>query len=345
MVVDEGWKSVGIAAEILARIMEKAFYDLDAPVARVCTREVPIPYAKHLEEAAMPQVPQIVRAARGVMRACLSSACHRSAPTWSPAVLVEWLVDPGQAVKRGQVVAVVETQKGAVEVEIWDDGVVDELKVAPGTQGPGRRAARHVASAAARVRQLSRLPASRPHRWPSRRSPCSRRCTACAASAVARGKSLARCAASAEQLGVDLSQVAAETASWRRATCGPAPDWSAAAVLRRRNRLLRRRQHRTDKQAAMRQAIAAAMAKSKREIPHYYLGTTIDVSRALDGLDQQNAGRSVEGARAVRRRAAEGSGQRAAGDPGAQRLLGRRRYSSRRRRCIWASALRCAAAA
>jgi pyruvate/2-oxoglutarate/acetoin dehydrogenase E1 component len=67
VVVDEGWKSVGLAAEILARVMEKGFYDLDAPVARVCSREVPIPYAKHLEEAAIPQVPQIVQAARGVM--------------------------------------------------------------------------------------------------------------------------------------------------------------------------------------------------------------------------------------------------------------------------------------
>ncbi|MCX7961477.1 MAG: alpha-ketoacid dehydrogenase subunit beta, partial [Burkholderiales bacterium] len=55
VVVDECWRSVGLAAEIVARIMEEAFYDLDAPVARVCTEEVPIPYAKHLEEAALPQ--------------------------------------------------------------------------------------------------------------------------------------------------------------------------------------------------------------------------------------------------------------------------------------------------
>jgi pyruvate/2-oxoglutarate/acetoin dehydrogenase E1 component len=67
VVVDEGWKSVGLAAEVMARVMERGFYDLDAPAARVCSREVPIPYAKHLEEAAIPQVPQIVQAARGVM--------------------------------------------------------------------------------------------------------------------------------------------------------------------------------------------------------------------------------------------------------------------------------------
>jgi pyruvate/2-oxoglutarate/acetoin dehydrogenase E1 component len=66
VIVDEGWKSVGLSAEISARIMEGAFYDLDAPVARVCSREVPIPYAKHMEEAALPQVPGIVQAAKKV---------------------------------------------------------------------------------------------------------------------------------------------------------------------------------------------------------------------------------------------------------------------------------------
>ncbi|MBB5347165.1 alpha-ketoacid dehydrogenase subunit beta [Desulfoprunum benzoelyticum] len=60
LVVDEGWRSGSLAAEISARIMEGAFYDLDAPVARLCTAEVPLPYAKHLEEAALPQVAGIV---------------------------------------------------------------------------------------------------------------------------------------------------------------------------------------------------------------------------------------------------------------------------------------------
>jgi pyruvate dehydrogenase E1 component beta subunit len=64
VVVDEGWRSGGISAEISARIMEQALYDLDAPVERVCTAEVPLPYAKHLEEAALPQPPAIAAAAR-----------------------------------------------------------------------------------------------------------------------------------------------------------------------------------------------------------------------------------------------------------------------------------------
>ena len=68
VVVDEGWRSGSLAAEISARIMEGAFYELDAPVARVCSAEVPIPYARHLEQAALPQVDEIVQAARALVQ-------------------------------------------------------------------------------------------------------------------------------------------------------------------------------------------------------------------------------------------------------------------------------------
>jgi len=67
LIVDEGWKSGSISAEIMARINEQAFYELDAPMARVCSEEVPFPYANHLEQAAMPQSEKIVAAARKVM--------------------------------------------------------------------------------------------------------------------------------------------------------------------------------------------------------------------------------------------------------------------------------------
>ena len=67
VVVDEGWRTGGLAGEICARLAERAFYDLDAPLARVCTAEVPIPYAKHLEDAALPQVEGIVQAALGAV--------------------------------------------------------------------------------------------------------------------------------------------------------------------------------------------------------------------------------------------------------------------------------------
>jgi pyruvate dehydrogenase E1 component subunit beta len=67
VIIDEGWRSGSISAEISARIMEGAFYELDAPVERVCSAEVPTPYAKHLEEAALPQVRTIVDAVKLMM--------------------------------------------------------------------------------------------------------------------------------------------------------------------------------------------------------------------------------------------------------------------------------------
>lgn len=63
LVVDEGWCSGSLSAEIITRIIEQGFYELDAPPARVCSAEVPIPYPRHLEEAALPQVASIITAA------------------------------------------------------------------------------------------------------------------------------------------------------------------------------------------------------------------------------------------------------------------------------------------
>ncbi|MFA7512952.1 MULTISPECIES: alpha-ketoacid dehydrogenase subunit beta [Mycolicibacterium] len=66
VIVDEGWRTGSLAAEISTQITEQAFFDLDAPVARVCSAEVPIPYARHLEQAALPQRDTIVAAAQGL---------------------------------------------------------------------------------------------------------------------------------------------------------------------------------------------------------------------------------------------------------------------------------------
>jgi pyruvate dehydrogenase E1 component beta subunit len=66
VVVDEGWRTGSLAAEVSAQITEEAFYDLDAPVGRVCSAEVPMPYAGHLEAAALPQVDDVVAAAKAL---------------------------------------------------------------------------------------------------------------------------------------------------------------------------------------------------------------------------------------------------------------------------------------
>jgi pyruvate/2-oxoglutarate/acetoin dehydrogenase E1 component len=67
VIVDEGWRSGSLAAEIGIRIIEQAFWELDAPIGRVCSEEVPIPYARHLEIAAIPQAPKIVAAAQAAL--------------------------------------------------------------------------------------------------------------------------------------------------------------------------------------------------------------------------------------------------------------------------------------
>jgi pyruvate dehydrogenase E1 component beta subunit len=67
VIVDEGWKTGGLSAEVAAILAEEAVWDLDAPIERVCSVEVPIPYARHMEQAALPQVPRIVAAAKKLM--------------------------------------------------------------------------------------------------------------------------------------------------------------------------------------------------------------------------------------------------------------------------------------
>ena len=67
VIVDEGWKSGSISAEIAARLAEDELYELDAPIRRVCSREVPVPYAAHMEEAALPSIDGVVQAVRAIV--------------------------------------------------------------------------------------------------------------------------------------------------------------------------------------------------------------------------------------------------------------------------------------
>jgi len=204
-------------------------------------------------------------------------------------VLVQWLVQPGQQVKRGQVVAVVETQKGAVEVEIWEDGLVDRLVVQPGTRVPVGEVLATLAGAgappaAAPAAVVAPAPAvAAPPSIPTLRPP---------PPAATRVKASPAARKRAEELGLDLTAITptgphdiiaiedVERAAKARAEQPPPvvkPPAPSAEGL-----------------AAMRQAIGAAMARSKREIPHYYLGTSIDVSRARDWLTAENLKRSVK---------------------------------------------------
>ena len=198
--------------------------------------------------------------------------------------LIEWRVHPGDAVKRGDIVALVETEKGIIEVEIFEGGVVESIVVQPGQKVP-------VGTTLAVIGRDGLGVEPRP---PSEPAPLTRQAPAAEPPAVspaeprrARVSPLAR--KRAEELGVDLSALVGtgeggsitsedvERAAGR-APVTPPPKSKPAE---------------TDKHAAMRRAIAAAMARSKREIPHYYLATTIDMRRALEWLAAENAKRPV----------------------------------------------------
>jgi pyruvate dehydrogenase E2 component (dihydrolipoamide acetyltransferase) len=195
--------------------------------------------------------------------------------------LLQWHVQAGDAVKRGQVVAVVDTSKAAVDVEIWQDGVIDQLLVQPGQkvpvgtvlalyrapgegpiQTPARPAAAPPSAAPAIATAVSPSAEGAAHEAAGRRpvSPAARR------RAQELGLNPGPLTGSGAQGAVTLADV--EAAAAARSPVAPPP---------------------ADRQKEMRRAIAAAMSRSKREIPHYYLSETIPMARALDWLQQRNA--------------------------------------------------------
>lgn len=203
--------------------------------------------------------------------------------------LVEWLVKPGDTVARGDIVAVVETQKGAIEIETFQAGVVDRLVVEPGTEVPVGTVIAHIrgeAEAAAPAPETP-TPASEPVAPKAAKPRKPAEPTAPAAASRARVSPAAR--QRARDLGVDLETLTGTGADGavtlvdveRAGAAAPAPVPAPAAKPT------------GDAAAAMRRAIAAAMARSKREIPHYYLATTIDLTRALDWLEAENRRRPV----------------------------------------------------
>lgn len=201
--------------------------------------------------------------------------------------VVEWLKEPGDRIARGDVVAVVETQKGAFEIEVFDEGVLKEIVVAAGTEAPvgavlarieGVGAAPQVAAPPPPVPAPPVPAPSRPEPAPSPMAP--------PAPAGERLRISPAAARRAMELGVDARRLrgsgpqgAIAVVDVEAAAKQPAPTAPA---------------RRGFDPAAMRQAIAAAMARSKREIPHYYLSLPIDVGRALDWLAAENARRDVE---------------------------------------------------
>jgi pyruvate dehydrogenase E2 component (dihydrolipoamide acetyltransferase) len=181
--------------------------------------------------------------------------------------VVEWRVQPGSTVRRGDVVAVVETHKGAIDVEIFLDGVIEDL--APvGEELPVGAVLAHVRTASEATPAASAPPAAAPR---PRLSPAARR--------------------RAQELGLDADRVqgtaadgSVSLADVERAGAAAGSSTSVSAAPPRPG----------FDPALMRRAIAAAMARSKREIPHYYITTTIECGAALAWLEAYNRERSPQ---------------------------------------------------
>ncbi len=176
--------------------------------------------------------------------------------------LLEWKVVPGQSVKRGDVVAVVDTSKAAVEVEIWDAGTVHELVAQPGETYP-------VGAVLARLLAPGEQPGATP-------------APAAAPAVGVRGRIAPAARKRAAELGVRLEGLA-----------GTGPE--GAVTLQDVERAAPAAAPGPDKRGEMQKAIAAAMSRSKREIPHYYLADTVPLAKAGEWLARENAARPVTG--------------------------------------------------
>ena len=182
--------------------------------------------------------------------------------------LVEWLKQPGDAVKRGDIIAVVDTQKGAIEIEVFEAGVIDRLQVAVGQKVP-------VGTVLAMIRDPGAPPAPAP-------APPAPAAQAVTSERLRVSPAARKLAADA---GVDLAHVhgtgpdgAITREDVERAALPPGAAATTPAP---------------EAATAMRSAIAAAMARSKRDIPHYYLSTAIDMAAAMAWLRAENERRPM----------------------------------------------------
>jgi pyruvate dehydrogenase E2 component (dihydrolipoamide acetyltransferase) len=197
--------------------------------------------------------------------------------------LVEWLKKPGDAVARGDIIAVVDTEKGAIEIEVFDAGVIERLVVEPGQKTPVGtvlaliRSPEELAGATLKAVPPVPPPAAAPERAIAASS------TAAPAAAAARGRVSPAARKAAEQLHVNLEVVEGR---------GPGGSITVADVERAAS-LAKPAVATADRLSGMRAAMAAAMAHAKREIPHLYLSTTVDLTPTLTWLKDLNEQRPV----------------------------------------------------
>jgi pyruvate dehydrogenase E2 component (dihydrolipoamide acetyltransferase) len=248
--------------------------------------------------------------------------------------LLEWRVKPGDPVRRGDIVAVVDTEKSTIEIEVFEDGIIESIVVPEGDEVPVGTVLAMIATGAAPAVTPAAAPAPTPQTafGQSRGASDARLADTPkreAAAAVGAGPAAAPLVTSpvvrhlAEQLDVDVTHVAA-TGAGRRVTRADVERAAARHIASPYARRLAREcgidvatnsgsgpggavlardlgaapaapatPATKDRAATMRHAIAELMARSNREIPHFYLRTTIDVAAAMSWLERHNADRSI----------------------------------------------------
>lgn len=217
----------------------------------------------------------------------------------SEGTLLEWHMHPGDIVHRGDIVAVVDTEKSAIDIEVFEDGRVERLLIEEGTKVPVGTPLAVIEpvsdEAKAPARTPTPVPAPAPTPAPTP-APAPRSATKAAPGRRVSASPLAR--RRAQELGIDLesirddgSQGVVTVADIERAAQPEAP--AEPSIVTQAKPTSATAASEADRAASMRSAIGALMARSKREIPHYYLESLIDLSGALERLAELNAQRPI----------------------------------------------------
>jgi pyruvate dehydrogenase E2 component (dihydrolipoamide acetyltransferase) len=191
--------------------------------------------------------------------------------------LVQWMKHPGDVLARGDIIAVVDTEKGAIEIEVYDAGVLADTLVQPGEKVPVGTVLAHIRSSAEPAGAAAPSP-------PAALAPDSPRPLPIPAAGAMPGSAQAAQASRA-------TPGARKTAEERHVDLARVPGTGPGGTITRQD--VERAASSPSRAGGMRAAIAAAMARSKREIPHLYLGTVIDMSRANAWLTSANEARPV----------------------------------------------------
>ena len=311
VVVEEGWPHGGVGANLAALIQEQAFDYLDAPIQRVTGADVPMPYSKALEQAAMPHEEHVVKAALATFRDVYQSSeaadgrRRRSMPRLSDSMeegtILRWLKSVGDEVKRGDELVEIETDKANMTYEATDEGMLIEIVAEEGDTLPigeviarigdaGEAKEPSGGQAGGRVRRRDGR-SETPSRSPSREPPAAAAQAAPSAGAGGRRRRAreglagrAAHGARAERrarAGPGLRARRADREGGRRGGRRRAPRRAArgcagrGAAARRRARARRPRRAKGEVQVVelnrLQQTVARRMAESKATVPHFYL--------------------------------------------------------------------------